>query len=110
MRLGGEVHDGVDAVDRAGDRVGILDAGVHEVDVEAREVLAPAGVRELVEHDDVVAVVAQAQAHEGRADEAGAAADEQLHDTATRVARYSASPCCQGGSTTGSRRSLPRTL
>ena len=78
--------------DRGGDRVGVLDAGVHELDVEAREVLAPPGVRELVEHDDVVAVVAQAHAHEGRADEAGAAADEQLHDTATRVARYSASP------------------
>ena len=52
------------------------------------QVLLAPGVRELVEHDDLVAVVADAQADEVRADEAGAAADEQLHArTALRVRR-----------------------
>ena len=86
VRLGGEVHDRVGAVDRLGDRRRVLDPRVDEDDVQALEVLATSGVGELVEHDDLVAVVAQAQAHEVRADEAGAAADEQLH-AVTRVAR-----------------------
>ena len=126
MRLGGEVHDGVDARHRAGDSGGVLDPGVHELDVEALEVLAPSGVGELVEHGDRVAVVAQPDAHERRADEPGAAADEQLHrEDHLRVGprrraarciapaprrRYAARPSCQRGSTSGSGRSLPSTL
>ena len=79
MRLGGEVHDGVDARDRGRHCAGILDPGMHEADVEAGEVLLAPGVGELVEHDDVVAMVLEAHAHEGRADEPRAAADEQPH-------------------------------
>ena len=72
----------------AADGVGVLDPAVDELDVEVLEVLAPAGVGELVEDDDLVAVLAHAQADEVRADEAGAAADEQLHaGTSVRAAR-----------------------
>ena len=46
---------------------------------EVVEVLLAPGVGELVEHRHLVAVLEQALAHEGRADEAGAAADEQFH-------------------------------
>ena len=64
-----------------GDRRGILDRAVHEAEVgsDVFEVLAAPRVGQLVEHDDLVAVLARAQAREVRADEAGAAADEQLH-------------------------------
>ena len=68
-------------------RVGVLDPAVDEADVEVLEVLAAAGVGELVEHDDLVAVLREAHADEVRADEPGAAADEQLHQAVTRVAR-----------------------
>jgi hypothetical protein len=86
VRLGGEVDDRVDAVQRAGHRVGVLDPRVDELHVQAREVLAATGVGELVEHDDLVAVLGQAQPDEVRADEPGAAADQELH-AATRDAR-----------------------
>src|SRR5262249_25143251 len=43
------------------------------------EVLLPPGVGEFVEHGPLVAVLEHARAREGRADEAGAAADEKLH-------------------------------
>ena len=43
------------------------------------EVLLAAGVGELVEHGDGVAVLGDPLADEVRADEAGSAADEQLH-------------------------------
>ena len=65
------------------DGVGVLDARVHEREARAvadvGEVLLAAGVGELVEHDDLVAVLGDALADEVRADEAGSAADEQLH-------------------------------
>ena len=103
MRLGGEVHDRVDAVDRLGDRRRVLDPRVDERDVEALEVLAPPGVRELVEHDDLVAVLAQAQPHEVRADEAGAAADEELSCASPAWRGTRRRPRCHGGRTSGSR-------
>jgi hypothetical protein len=81
--LGGEVHDRVAALHRRRDRVGVLDARVHEAVAGAAgdvgEVLLPPGVGELVEDDDLVAVLGDALADEVRADEAGPAADEQLH-------------------------------
>ena len=81
VRLGGEVDDRLDARDRVRDRVGVLDRAVHEADLPRHvlQVLAPARVGELVEHATPVAVLADAQPHESRADEARAAADEQLH-------------------------------
>ena len=96
-------------VERAADRVGVLDAGLDQLDVEVGEVLAPAGVGELVEHDDVVAVVGDALAGEVRADEPGAAADEQLHGV-VRSLRYEATCSGQGGRASASARSVPRTL
>ena len=73
------------------------------------EVLAPARVGELVEHDDLVAVVAHAHAHEVRADEAGSAADQQPHraTTAFSLEIGRAGPSCHGGST-GARRARCR--
>ena len=59
VRLGGEVDDRVDALDRVGDGGRVLDGAVHEPDVEVLEVLAPARVGELVEDGDLVAVVAR---------------------------------------------------
>ena len=51
------------------------------------QVLAPAGVGELVEHPHLV--LAADEAHVGGADEAGGAGDEQLHATAScSVARW----------------------
>ena len=47
--------------------------------LDVGEVLLAAGVGELVEDDDLVAVLGDALADEVRADEAGSAADEQLH-------------------------------
>src|SRR5436853_373925 len=44
--------------------------------------------KKLVEDGDLVAVVAHADAHERRADEAGATAARQAHQLATRAARY----------------------
>ncbi len=76
MRLGGEVDDRVDALHRIGDRALVLDRAVDELVLDVVEVLAAPGVGELVEHDDVVAVIAHADAHEVRADEARAAADQ----------------------------------
>ena len=81
----------------SGDRVAVLDPGVHEAVLDALEVLAPARVGELVEHGHVVAEVAHALAHEGRADEPGAAADEQPHASALEAARWAARPSCHGG-------------
>ena len=83
VRLRREVDDRVAALHRVGDRVGVLDAGVHEgvarAVADVGEVLLAAGVGELVEHDDLVAVLRDALADEVRADEPGSAADEQLH-------------------------------
>jgi hypothetical protein len=76
-----------DARDRGCDRAGVLDAGVHEADVEALEVLHAPGVGELVEDDEIVAVLLEAHADEGRADEPRAAADQKPHQAVTLVAR-----------------------
>ena len=96
--------------DRAVDGVAVLDRADDELDVgQVLQVLAPPGVRELVEHDDLVALVAHPQAHEVRADEAGPSTDEQPH-TAFLSARCPATPCCHGGRTIGSGRSVPSTL
>ena len=94
---------------------GILDRALEEANLRRHvlQVLAPAGVRQLVEHGDLVAVLADALAYECRADEAGAPADEQLHRalTAGTAERYSASPSRQSASDgTSSRRSEPSTL
>jgi hypothetical protein len=88
VRLGGEVHDGVDRGRRLRDGHGVLDRAVHEGMVDVAQVLAPPRVRELVEDHDVVAVVADAVPDERRADEPGAAADQQPHvGTPTRSSR-----------------------
>jgi hypothetical protein len=83
VRLGGEVDDGVGAGDRLGDRAGVLDRAAAEgepgvVGQVAQVLLAPR-VRELVQDDDLVAVLAQALAGERRPDEPGPPADEQPH-------------------------------
>ena len=63
--------------------VGVLDPRVDEpearVVAQVGEVLLAPGVRELVEHGDLVTELLQALAGEVRADEAGPSADEQLH-------------------------------
>ena len=70
-------------------------------DATSLQVLPATGVRELVEHGDLVAVLAHTQAHEVRADEAGAPADHQFHAalTSTTSARYRARPSRQAGRT-----------
>ena len=60
------------------DRLGIGDVALVEVVLDAVEVRAVARVGELVEHDDLVARRGET-AHEMRADEAGAAGDEDAH-------------------------------
>ena len=54
------------------------------------QVLAPAGIGQLVEDDHVVAVLGRAQAREVRADEARPAGDEQPHAAAAPVPACSA--------------------
>ena len=71
MRLGGEVDDRVAAVRGARDCVRLRDVALVELDV-CRQVRAVAGVRELVEDDDVLAGPQQSL-HEVRADETRAA-------------------------------------
>ena len=63
------------------DRRRILDRAVDEPDLVdyVVEVLPAPGVGELVEHRDLVAVLAEPHPDERRADESGAAAYEQLH-------------------------------
>jgi hypothetical protein len=83
VRFGGEVDDRVDAPDHGGDGVGVLDRAEAEfkarIRLEVAQAFAPAGIGELVEHDDLVVVLAQAHANEVRADEARPAADQQPH-------------------------------
>ncbi len=57
---------------------GVLDRPVDEGVLDVLQVLLPAGVGELVQDDDLVARL-DALADEGRADEPGPAAHEQLH-------------------------------
>ena len=90
VRLGGEVDDRVAALDRRRDGVAVVDVALDELDAvrrQALEVLAPPGVGELVEHAHrVVRVLGEPAAHEVRADEPGAAGDEQLHAAASTLA------------------------
>ena len=91
VRLGSEVHHRVAALNGLAHGRGVLDRASQEgearIVVHLGEVLLAAGVRELVEHHDLVALVAQPRAHERRADEARPAADEQPHDDAPAGAR-----------------------
>ncbi len=68
---------------RGGDGVAILDRTAHEAEAgrveQVLEVLFTTGVGELVEHRHLIAVLGDALTRERRADEAGAAADEQFH-------------------------------
>ena len=119
VRLGGEVDDGVAALDRAPDGVAVGDVALDQLEAigrQALEVLAPARVGELVEHPDrVLREALEAIVDEARADEAGAAGDEQPHCRDRRprslgvcssaLERYSASPRRHCGSTNASRRS-----
>src|ERR1041385_1567333 len=88
--LGGEVDDDVDAAAihplvRLGHVRGLGDVAVHEavilLPLVLGEVLADAGVGELVEVDDagVVAVLVEQETDEVRTDETGAAGDEVTH-------------------------------
>ena len=91
VRLGGEVDDRVGARDCAGNSGRILDRPLEErearVVLDVAEILVAPGVGQLVEDDDLVLARAQSHAHEVRADEAGAAADEEPHASAARSAR-----------------------
>ena len=76
MRLGGEVHDQLAALHRLAHGVRVLDRALDELDpvLDVGQVLAPPGVGELVEHDDlVVGPRLEQHAHVGRADEPGGA-------------------------------------
>ena len=63
---------------RLGDRVRVADVALDELEPSAVEVRAVAGVRQLVEHDDVVAGRGESLREVG-ADEPGAAGDEHAH-------------------------------
>jgi hypothetical protein len=76
VRLGREVHDGLHATGHLHHEVAVLDAAHHQLRA-VRDVLATAGVGELVEHHHLVRV--REQPHVGRADETGSARHEQLH-------------------------------
>src|SRR5581483_12375332 len=69
-----EVEDGVDAADGVVDALVGAELALDDLDVEPAQVRAAAG-REVVEHANGVAALEQ-RAHEVRADEAGAAGDE----------------------------------
>jgi hypothetical protein len=83
VRLGREVEDEAAAVHRLRDRAGVADVAVDEAEAgirfEIRQVLAPPGVGQLVQHDHAPrwALTAQ-QAHKIRPDKTGAAGDKYL--------------------------------
>ena len=87
MRLGGEVDDGVALPGQLLHARLVGDVGVHEaVAVAGRGIVSErgqvgrvAGVGQLVDHDDAVVGGRQATVDEGRADETGAASDEDPH-------------------------------
>src|SRR5581483_11826206 len=115
--LGGEVDDRLAAPGGSSHRVGIGDVADDERRVHALEVGRVAGVRELVEHDDLVPRRDET-AHEVRADEAGAAGDEdprhggQAYPRAAPAPsrrRHSATPSRQCGSRGAPGRSLRST-
>ena len=86
VRLGREVHDHVALADQAVDERRVADVAVHELDLvlDRLQALAVARVGQGVEHDHLVLrVVAHRVVDEVRADEAGGAGDEQLHDAST---------------------------
>src|SRR5581483_7126544 len=95
VRLRREVDDRVAAAGRTRDRVRIGDVALVELVLDVFEVGAVAGVRELVEDDDLVAGRGEPP-REVRADEAGAAGDEDPH--AESLARQARSPSRQCGS------------
>ena len=85
--LGGDVDDGVGAVDERPDDVRVRDVALDEreaggllgIALDGREVRAVAGVGELVEHGHARPVVAAEDlADELAADEAGAAGDQEV--------------------------------
>ncbi len=78
MRLRGEVDDGVAAVPRRGDRLGIADVALDELELRALEVRRIPRVGELVQHDHLVAGRGQ-PLREVRADEARAAGHQDSH-------------------------------
>ena len=84
--LGGEVDDRVAALHRLAHDRRVLDRADDQLGALG-QVLAPAGVGELVEHDDLVLVAGEP--HVGGADEPGGAGDQELHaaSSACRWAR-----------------------
>jgi hypothetical protein len=87
VRLGREVDDGVDRplAEDPLDELAVGNVALDEADpvLDVGEVAPLTGVREDVEHDDVVAgMPREPVADEIRADEAGAAGDEQSHEEA----------------------------
>ena len=80
VRVRREVHDRIAAAHHRPDHLGILDRPLDEPDLvlDVREVLAPSGVGELVEHDDLVAAV-ERDAHVAGTDEARTTRDEDPH-------------------------------
>ena len=100
--LGGEVDDRVAAARCARDVGGLRDVAVVELDVR-RQIRAVARVRQLVEHDDVVARREQAL-DEMRADEARAACDEDPHRRKVSARRPAAGGRAAPASTSSTRR------
>ena len=81
MRLRREVHDRVDALGQLQDEVAVLDRTDDQLHA-VRQVLAAAGVGELVEHHHVVLVLDEMDV--GGAYEAGGAGHEQPHTRTPR--------------------------
>src|SRR3954453_21480610 len=81
--LRGEVDDRIAALDRRAGGVAVGDVGFDQLEAVLRqpaEVLAAAGVGQLVEHPHgVIGVFGEAEPDVVRADEAGAAGDQELH-------------------------------
>ena len=82
MRLGGEVDDRLGirptaSATAAGSSIAPCTKRISALDIV--QVLPPPRVGELVEHGHLVAVLAHAQTRRSRADEPGAAADQQPH-------------------------------
>ena len=95
--LGGEVDDRVDALHRLADDLRVLDRALDQLDALG-QVLRPAGVGELVEHDDLV--LGAGDADVGGADESGGAGDEQLHAaslSASSLGEIAGQPVLPGG-------------
>src|SRR6185503_1319257 len=78
VRLRGEIDDGLAGLPGALDGLRVGDVADDEIDPGPLQIGGIAGVRELVEDDDVVAARDQ-PSDEVRADEAGAAGDEHAH-------------------------------